>query len=290
VTEPGPPPEAGRGPAFAEDAWPPAQPADEQFVVEVAGYEGPLDALLALAREQKVDLAHISILALANQFLAFVERAKQLRIELAADYLVMAAWLAYLKSRLLVPEPAVQEEGGLTGAELADALAFQLRRAEALRAAAASLGALPRLGADVFPKGLPPEAGGEQRGQPEAALVELLSCYAALVRKAPPPGVLVVPAPRLWSVDEALRRLERLLPRSPSWVPIETLLPEDPPEGRDPTLARSALAATFVAGLEMARDGRADVMQESAFSQVYFRAGRALARGGGQLAEGGPPA
>jgi len=192
------------------------------LVVDVEGFEGPLDLLLALARQQKVDLAKISILALADQYLAFIEAARQLRLELAADYLVMAAWLAYLKSRLLLPEPP--EEAGPSGLELAEALQFQLRRLEAMQKAGAALMRLPRLGYDVFARGAP--EGVEIIRIPvwQSSLYDLLKGYAEGHKKAPTEPYHIEPT-ELFSMTDALERLTAMLGRMADWQSLMSFLP-----------------------------------------------------------------
>ncbi len=256
-----------------DDAFedPPPEPSgarsDEEFVLRLAAYEGPIDVLLDQARGQKVDLTQISILDLADQYLAFVERARRLRLELAADYLVMAAWLAYLKSRLLLPAPPEYDEP--SGEVLAEALAFQLRRLEAMRAVAQRLMARPRLGIDRFARGATPEAA--EPGPPgafTATLYDLLKAYAEHRRRTDPAGGLHIEASQLMSMDEALRRLAELLGGRPGWSSLISFLPTGL---TDPLVARSALAATFAASLELARAGAIELRQESTFGPVYLR-------------------
>jgi segregation and condensation protein A len=236
-----------------------------RLVVDLDGFEGPLDVLLALARTQKVDLARISILQLADQYLSFIERARDLRLEIAADYLVMAAWLAYLKSRLLLPEPPAEDEP--TGEEIASALALQLRRLEAMRAAGAKLMGRPLLGRDVFARGAP--EGVRMIAHPvyELSFYDLLRAYADHRRRMSP-GRLTVEPSKLHSMDQALRRLTRLLGGARGWQTLASFLP---PGVAHALIMRSALAATFAASLELARQGRVRLRQSGEFAPIYLR-------------------
>ncbi|MGB8274148.1 MAG: ScpA family protein [Alphaproteobacteria bacterium] len=241
-----------------------ADPGD-RLVVDLEGFEGPLDLLLVLAREQKVDLKRLSILKLADQYLAFITNARQLRLEIAADYLVMAAWLAYLKSRLLLPVPAEGEEP--TAEAMAAALAFQLQRLEAMQTAGARLVAQPRLGLDVFPRGAPEGLGVVRKSVFSATLYDLLAAYGAQQRRLAGATLRITPSD-IYSVDQALKRLRRLLGRTPDWQSMSSFLP---PEIKDGPFARSALAATFVASLELARAGKVLLRQNSPFGTIYIR-------------------
>ena len=248
---------------FEADARPPA--AVGPLVVDLEGYEGPLDVLLALARAQKVDLTRISILRLAEQYLDFIREARNLRLEIAADYLVMAAWLAYLKSRLLLPE--VPEDDELTGPEMAARLAFQLRRLEAMREAAARLMARDRLGREVFARGAPEGVRVIQSSVFEASLYDLLKAYADHRTRLVPSHLRIVPA-AVYPVDAALGRLREMLGATPDWQTLERFLPTDLAEG---VSLRSAVAATFVASLELVRQGRVELRQGSDFGPLYIR-------------------
>ncbi|MCL4188640.1 MAG: segregation/condensation protein A [Rhodobacteraceae bacterium] len=260
---------------MAEEAWDGpvraasghgAGPAAGALIVDVAGYEGPLDLLLALARSQKVDLRRISVLALAEQYLAFIGAARELRIELAADYLVTAAWLAYLKSRLLLPPEAAGEEP--SAEEMAAHLAFQLERLEAMRDAAARLLALPRLGQDRFARGAPQPLVEARSVRIAAGLVDLLRAYAR-VRTRDPFRPLVLDREPVLTPEEALERLRARLRFAGEWRELAGLLPE---EWRDtPARRRSATAATFAAALELVRQGRAELAQEEAFAPLRLR-------------------
>jgi segregation and condensation protein A len=248
-----------------ELAAPPALPIAE-LVVDLEGYEGPIDVLLTLAREQKVDLVHISILKLADQYLAFISEARRLRLEIAADYLVMAAWLAYLKSRLLLPEPEPPEEP--SGAELAAALTQQLQRLAAMQQAGVRLMARPLLGRDVFARGAPEGLPRKLVPVYDATLFDLLRAYGE-GRARGEGGVLQIEAPELYSMDEALQRLSRLLGRTPDWRTLASFLP---PGLRPGIIARSAVASTFAASLELVRAGKLQLRQDTAFGPIYLRA------------------
>lgn len=247
---------------------PPAPAPAEALVVDVAGFEGPLDLLLDMARSQKVDLARISILALAEQYLAFIDGARRLRLELAADYLVMAAWLAYLKSRLLLPEPMPDDEP--SGEELAAALALRLRRLEAMRQAARRLADRNRLGRDVFARGAP-EMSVERRSAYAASLYDLLSAYAAHRRRAAT-SVVHMRKRAVWSLLEAREILVRLIGEVAGWTPLSAFLS---PYLADEDQRRTATASSFAAGLELAREGRLELRQAAPFGPLLMRAGAA---------------
>jgi segregation and condensation protein A len=234
-------------------------------VLELDGYEGPIDLLLALAREQKVDLGKISILALADQYLAFIARQRALRLEIAADYLVMAAWLAYLKSRLLLPQPPEDDEP--TAAELAAALEQRLRSLEAMQTAGRRLMARPRLGHDVFLRGAPEGLAVVAVPVYELGLYELLRAYGESRRRSAQ-AVLAIEPSAFFSMDDALKRLARFLGDVPDWRDLMSFLPA---EAHGELLRRSALAATFAATLELARSGRIELRQDRAFGPVYLR-------------------
>jgi len=241
----------------------PVDDSGSRLTLVLDGYEGPLDALLDLARGQKVDLAKISILALVDQYLAFVERVRSTRLELAADHLVMAAWLAYLKSRILLPEPDEEEP---SGEELAAGLAFQLRRLEAMRAAAAALVVRPRLGLDRFVRGSPEPIEALRTTTLDLDLSGLLRAYAD-VRGRGATSVLRVEPDYLHTIEEALERLSAMLGRMPDWTRLDALAPRGP--GR--LAARSAAAAHLAAALELARDGRLEIRQDRPFAPVWIR-------------------
>lgn len=238
------------------------------LVLNLDGFEGPIDVLLTLARDQKVDLTRLSILQLAEQYLAFVATARRLQLDVAADYLVMAAWLAYLKSRLLLPAPPSKEDEP-TGEAMAQALQFQLMRLEAMQRAGSKLMARPRLGRDLLARGAPEGFSVVTRSKYAATLHDLLRAYGAMRRARERPTVMTVEAFDLYSVDDALRRFEIMLGPMPDWAALEAFLPS----GRMPALVRrSAIAATFVAALELARQGVVEVRQDGGFGgPIYVR-------------------
>lgn len=238
----------------------------DQLRVDVEGFEGPLDLLLALARTQKVDLAKISVLALAQQYLDFIAEARALRLEIVADYLVMAAWLAFLKSKLLLPaEPS--EEGEPTGEELAALLAFRLKRLDAMRDAAAQLMTRKRLGRDVFPRGLPEPVKVTKNGVFEANVYDLLKAYSQQ-RQRNATTTLHMEKRTVWSLKEAREELERLLGIACEWAPLDQLIAEFLVE---PEIRRTALASSFSATLEMAREGALEIRQSKSFAPLLVR-------------------
>ena len=241
---------------------------DPSLVVDVAGFEGPLDLLLHLARNQKVDLARISILALAEQYLAFVEKVRALRLELAADYLVMAAWLAFLKSKLLIPKQPGEE--GESGEELAAVLQFRLKRLEAMRDASARLVNRNRLGRDVFARGMPEMVIIEKRNSFSASLYDLLTAYAQQRQKQAINNVTIARR-AVWSLKDAREVLARLIGSVGDWTALDSFLIEylAAPEER-----RTAMASSFAATLEMVREGKLEVRQDQVFAPIYLR-GRA---------------
>ncbi|MGH6904817.1 MAG: segregation and condensation protein A [Geminicoccaceae bacterium] len=234
------------------------------FIVDLDGFEGPIDLLLSLAREQKVDLAKISILALAEQYLAYVQQARDLKLELAADYLVMAAWLAYLKSRLLLPEAPGDDEP--SGAELAEALAWRLRRLAAIRHVADELLARARLGHERFPRGCPEGLAVRQKSRFRLTLHELLEAYVDQRLRRTEQHLTLVAAP-VFRVEDALQRLVRLL-GGPEWRNLLAYLPRGLSDER---LRRSAIAAHLGACLELARDGVIELNQAAPFGPIYIR-------------------
>ena len=242
--------------------------AEPALVVDVEGYEGPLDLLLALARQQKVDLAKISILALADQYLQFIEAARKIRLELAADYLVMAAWLAFLKSRLLLPEPPAQE--GPSAEEMATALANRLRRLEAIREAANRLMNRPQFQRDVFPRGNPEAIAEVRRPKFTATLFDLLSAYA-IQRQARVVTSVHMAKRTVWSLAEARATLERLVGMtevSDDWGCLDDYLLDYVAE---PTQKATVFASSFAAVLELVREGKLELNQKQAFAPLYFR-------------------
>jgi segregation and condensation protein A len=240
--------------------------ADEPaLVVDVEGYEGPLDLLLALARQQKVDLSKISILALADQYLVFIEAARKIRLELAADYLVMAAWLAYLKSRLLLPEPPTAE--GPSAEEMATALANRLRRLEAIREAANRLMTRPQLQREIFPRGQPESIAEIKHPRFTATLFDLLTAYAAQ-RQARVLTSVHLAKRTVWSLSEARASLERLVGIAEDWSRLDEYLLS---YIADPSQKATVFASSFAAALELVREGTMDLNQKEAFAPLYFR-------------------
>jgi segregation and condensation protein A len=242
--------------------------AADAFVVSLDGFEGPLDLLLALARTQKVDLAKISVLQLSEQYLAFVHEALKLRLALAADYLVMAAWLAYLKSKLLLPKEQIAADQP-TGEELAARLAFRLMRLEAMRNAAGQLTTRKRLGRDVFTRGAPEGVRTIRTRKYSAMIFDLLKAYADQ-RKRTIKRVHVVARRTVWSIKEARVRLESMLGKGSAeeWVQLDFFLKQ---YGGVPDVARTAKASSFGATLEMAREGLIELSQAEPFAPIYMR-------------------
>jgi len=238
------------------------------LVLDLDGYEGPIDLLLALAREQKVDLARISILQLADQYLAFIAEQRRLQLEIAADYLVMAAWLAYLKSRLLLPDPPADETGP-SAVELAEALAHRLRLLEAMQRAGASLMARPLLGRDVFMRGAPEGLATVDQPIFELSLYELLKAYGDSHRRQHGQVLTILPS-AYQSLADAMEHLRRFVGHVPDWRELAAFLPDDL---RDGPLRKSALAATFAATLELAKAGQVELRQDRAFGPLYLRSG-----------------
>jgi segregation and condensation protein A len=241
-------------------------PADA-LIVDVAGFEGPLDLLLALARTHKVDIAKISILALVEQYISYIHEAQRLRIEIAADYLVMAAWLAYLKSRLILPR---QEDTGdePTAEEMAQRLAFRLMRLDAMRNAIAELMTRKRLGRDVFPRGMPEGVKSVTETQWTAEIYDLLKAYSD-IRRRTVKLTHVVKARTVWSIKDARTRLERLVGESPGgWLDLDFFLKRYlAPAGE----SRTVLASSFGASLEMAREGLIELRQDAPYAPIYMR-------------------
>ena len=242
--------------------------AGEMLNVDVQGFEGPLDLLLALARMQKVDLAHISVLALAEQYLKFISEMQKLRLELAADYLVMAAWLAFLKSRLLLPREEKQGDEP-TPDELAARIAFRLMRLDAMRKAAAQLFTRKRLGRDVFARGMPEGVKTIREREFSAQIFDLMSAYAEQRKRTVVKRAHVVKRRQVWSIKDARTRLERLVGESAgNWVQLDMFIEQYLPT---PELSRTAIASSFGASLEMARDGMIELRQEAPFAPIYMR-------------------
>jgi segregation and condensation protein A len=250
------------------------------FVVNLDGFEGPIDVLLMLAREHKLDLTQISILALADQYLAFVTEARRENLELAADYLVMAAWLAYLKSRLLLPD--LGEEDEPTGEEMAAALAFQLRRLEVMQESGQQLMGRNRLGREFFGRGAPETFRALLNPILEVTLYDLLKAYGDQSRRVEG-GTLHIEAFEIHTVEDALRRLTSLLGSTPDWENLWQFLPESLMEG---LIARSAIASTFAASLELAREGKVKLRQSGPFGPIYLKA---AARDDGKISDATEP-
>jgi len=241
--------------------------AAETLVVDVEGFEGPLDLLLTLARTQKVDLARISVLALAQQYLDFIAEARRLRLEIAADYLVMAAWLAFLKSKLLLPAEQDAEDEP-TGEELAQLLAFRLKRLHAMREAVAQLMTRKRLGRDVFARGMPEPLRITRKSTYQADLYDLLKAYSQQ-RQRTAVKSWQVRQRTVWSLKEARDELERLIGMSCDWAPLGRLLAEF--LVGTPGLRRTALASSFTAALEMTREGALEIRQAKVFAPLLVR-------------------
>ena len=240
--------------------------AAEALIVDVDGFEGPLDLLLTLSRSQKVDLMKISILTLARQYLTFVERAKKLRLELAADYLVMAAWLAFLKSRLLLPpDPS---EDGPSGEELAAHLAFQLERLQAMRDVAARLMGRDRLGRDFFARGLPEDVTRVKKVTYTATLLDLMQGYSRL-RTRDEFRPFVMDRDSVFTLENALERMRGLIGYAGNWTDISSYIPEG--WDKDRARIRSATASTFAASLELAKEGRVELRQSDTFAPIELR-------------------
>lgn len=254
--------------AWEGDGIAPERLDGNALMVDVDGFEGPLDLLLAMARTQKVDLARISVLQLAEQYLGFVAQAQTLRIELAADYLVMAAWLAFLKSRLLLPRDDVDDEQ-LSGEELAQRLAFRLMRLDAMRQAAAQLMTRKRLGRDVFGRGAHEKVETIKETVYKAEIFDLLKAYTEPRRRTAKTRVHVVKKRPAWSIKFARTRLQELVGvQTRTWVQLDSYLVR---YLATPEEARSALASSFGASLEMAREGLVDLRQDDAFQPIFVR-------------------
>ncbi len=250
---------------FAEDAAPDGGGSDEVMYVDVKGYEGPLDLLLELARRQKVDLANVSVLALAEQYLGFIEKVRQKRIEIAADYLVMAAWLAYLKSRLMVPETPSDDEP--SGEMMAAMLQHRLKRLEAMRTAGEQLINRARLGHQVFARGMPEPVSVQRTQYWQASLYELLKAYATQRERGIEEDY--TPAARnVMGLQDAREILQRLIGDRMDWVPLDTYLAEYL-AGADER--RTVMASTFSASLELVRQGHVELRQNAAFGPLYLR-------------------
>ncbi len=260
------------GAAFVEDRAVDRGSDEPTLIVDVGGFEGPLDLLLALARQQKVDLAKISILALADQYLSFIEHARRMRLELAADYLVMAAWLAYLKSRMLLPEPTAPE--GLSAADMATALALRLKRLDVIREAGTRLFERALLGRDVFGRGDPEPIAEIKRPEWSATLYDLLSAYAIERQRHALRRVRFVKR-SVWTLVEARTCLERMVGTTGDWSRLDEFLIAYVVE---PAMRATVFASSLAAALELVREGLVEVHQAAAFAPIYLRK-RAVANG-----------
>ena len=249
-----------------------AEPGVEALLLDIDGYEGPIDILLELARNQKVDLTKISILQLVRQYLTFVERAQALNLELAAEYLVMAAWLAYLKSRLLLPRENEDEDHSAEA--MAEALQFQLRRLESMRNAATKMKDLPQLGQQIFARGMPEGLKVKTNATWDVKLFDVLKAYGDIKIRQEGSNY-DLPSYNLMSMESALSRLTRMLGNLPKnglqsvWTTLESFMPEGI---KDRLFGRSALASTFTAGLELVKQGKLEIRQDGLFRPIYLRA------------------
>jgi segregation and condensation protein A len=239
---------------------------DDALIVDLEGFAGPLDLLLDLARTHKIDLSRISILALADQYISFIERAHKMRLELAADYLVMAAWLTYLKSRLLIPQPPKQGEA--EPLDLAQRLAFRLQRLQAVREAAGKLMEGPQLGRDVFERGAPEPLVIETQKEYGDTLLDLLKAYAERRQRKMVHQTYTVKRQAVWSIKEARETLERLLGVMDDWGTFDRWLEK---YIVSPEMRRSARASSFTASLELAREGVLELRQTEAFEPIFLR-------------------
>lgn len=237
------------------------------LLLALDGFEGPIDLLLALAREQKVDLGKIAILPLAEQYLAFIANARQLRLEIAADYLVMAAWLAFLKSRLLLPVEA-PSAGEPNPVDMADALRFQLLRLEAMQKSAKLIQERPQLGIDVFVRGQPEDIEVDEKPVYFLPIQDLLSALAAPLRRRPQKAYNIAPT-RLYSLEESLERLRAQIGITPDWTVLQSFLPKT---AKGPPLEqRSAIASAFAATLELVKNGEIELRQDGTYQPIYLR-------------------
>jgi len=244
----------------------PSKQSGASFVVDLEGFEGPIDVLLSLARDQKLDITQMSMVALAEQYLEFVVEARQQNLELAADYLVMAAWLAYMKSRLLLPD--IGDEDEPTGEEMSAALTFQLKRLQAMKDAGEKLRERNHLGVDFFDRGAPEIFRRTFSTVYDASLFDLLKSYGDQQRRKDFGGPLHIEPFEIYTVEDALHRLRRYLGPMPKWKSLWGFLPEDL---RDGLMLRSAVASTFAASLEMAREGHLKLQQAGTFGPIHIR-------------------
>ena len=237
----------------------------QPFVVDIDGFEGPIDVLLTLAREQKVDISQISIVQLADQYLEFMSLTRRQNLEIAADYLVMAAWLAYLKSRLLLPD--LDAEGEPSGEEMAKALAFQLKRLEAVQDAGVRLMGRNQLGKDFFGRGMPEKFTLSHASVFDVTLYDLLKAYSSASNREDN-GTLNIKSWDLFNVDDAIERLNHIIGQIPDWKTLVDFLPSNLKSGM---IYRSAVASTFVASLEMVREGKLKIRQDDHFGPIFLR-------------------
>ena len=250
---------------FDDDSSGHGQPEQLALFVNLDGFEGPIDLLLNLARQQKFDLKKIAILPLAEQYLQFINSARELDLEIAADYLVMAAWLAYLKSRLLLPDPEPEQNDEII--DMTDALRYQLLRLEGMQQAAKRLQSLPKLGQARFVRGAPEQFTSVSESVWTASLYDLLACYGDIQSSAEG-ETLTIAATRLYSVDEAAKRLRHLISSMSDWTVLQHFLP---PNLSKPLDIRSATASHFAASLELAREGVLRMRQDSHFAPIYLK-------------------
>ncbi len=244
------------------------RPGQARLMVDLDVYEGPLDVLLSLARDQKIDLRNISILKLADQYLAFIEQIRDISLDIAAEYLVMAAWLAYLKSRLLLPEPEGEDEP--SGDELAARLAWQLRRLDAMRQALAKLVARDQMGQQIFARGKPEGVRIIRRSHYQCSMLDLLKAYGGFLnsRSGKETRQFKFSERTVLSVEAAIARITQMLGQIPEWAVLQTFLPR---EMSGLESMRSALASTFTASLELAKQGRIELKQMQTFGPIYVR-------------------
>ena len=235
------------------------------FVLDVGGFEGPIDVLLTLARDQKVDLTKISILELANQYLYWVTEIRSSNLELAGDYLVMAAWLAYLKSRLLIPDMSLEDEP--TGDELSEALQFQLQRLESMQNSGVQIIARLQLGQDYFKRGDPEKFGHNSTSIYEVSIYDLLSAYGEHTHRSNV-KTLYIQGSDLFSSDDAIQRMVGMVGKLPDWARLEQFLPI---ELRGDIISRSAIASTFTAALQMTKEGKMQIRQSAAFEPIFIK-------------------
>ena len=239
---------------------------NNELMLDLDGFEGPIDMLLTLAKKQKVDLLNISISALADQYVSYISEMRRLQLEIAADYLVMAAWLAYLKSRLLLPVDEVSDEP--SGPEMAEALSFQLQRLESIHGVGKQLMELPRLGYDNFARGAPEGVRIKKKSIYDVSLYDLLKSYGDSYNRKQFVQPLQISSNNIFSVDDAIERLHLLVCKVPEWTELSAYLPR---ETLEPLIWRSAVASTFAASLELVRSGEIEIQQNSVFEPLYLK-------------------